>query len=140
MNNKKLPLSVYLLAIPPMAQWFLVWYAWQAIKLAKINGVKHTAKGVYAQTALATNKDATALNEAVEKFHQDEAKEPIRKLKHYENVAILSLFLTGLAFFALPENERMSVVQPIAMAMNAPAAADSVIKHHFNFNIPHKGD
>lgn len=141
MNNNKIPKSTYLLAIPPLAQWFLVWYAWQAIKVVKEHGWKHFAQAVYTQMAFVSDKDATELNKAVEKYHQDEAKESVKNLQRFENVAVLSLIFTGIAFFTLPADSKLSVVVPVKLAMEIPKAAESTIRHHFTIpQNPQKGD
>lgn len=130
MNTQKIKWFHYGLAIPPIACYFLCWYLWQAILLLKAIGYKNFVQAVYSTTALATNKDATDLNESVETYHKNDGVEPLRKIKLFENVAILGILLTGIAWFAYPENERMVLVMPIQMILNAPEAMTQTL-HNF---------
>ncbi len=125
----------FLLAIPPVAQFFLVWYSWQLIKIFSVFVYKNFVKAVYTQTAIwlyGENGDASKVNKSVEIHHNRELKATIIKAKRFEKVALLSVVLVGTCWLILPVKSELNSPTVIIgkMIERIPSAAQETIHNH----------
>jgi len=104
-SDFKISWNHYLLAIPPVAQFFLAWYVWQLIKILGIVIYKNIVKAFYTQASImlhGKNGDASSINRSVDIYHNKQMKESIIKAKRFEKIALLSVVLIGACWFTLP--------------------------------------
>lgn len=104
-SDFKITWKHYLLAIPPVAQFFLFWYLWQLTKILGTVIYKNIVKAFYTQTAIllhGENGDASSVNKIVDIYHNKQMKESIIKAKRFEKIALLSVVLIGACWFTLP--------------------------------------
>lgn len=123
----------FLLALPPMAQFFLVWYVIHMIYVMFILGYKDFVKAMYTQTAIVLFKDETKLNESVESVHRKQTEKSLSFLLKFEFVAMACLISTSVFWFSFPPgHDNNAGTRMIAQGIVAiPDAAISTYNHHF---------
>ena len=131
-SDFKITWQHHLLAIPPVAQFFLAWYCWQLIKVYSVIGYKAFAKAVYTQTAIwlhGENGDASKVNKRVDIHYNRKMKGAIIKLKRFEKIALLSIVLIGTCWFTFPPSSTFNcyTVGFVDAIMSAPEVINRVL-------------